>query len=290
MTSVEVVLTGLEAPEGPVALGGGAVAFVEQLRGQVTRWDPASGVRLVSRGPGAPNAITPGADGFLYAAQNGGVVNAWRAEEPAAPAIERRGFDGSIATIATAAGGEALRAPNDLAFGPDGRLYVTDPGEAYRPADPRAESRIFAFGPDGGTRIASPGPCYVNGLAFDTAGELLWVESYTRRVCRLREGQTEVLATLPDGHIPDGLAVAADGRLFIATVDSHGITVLAPDGELLGLIELDAHALPTNCAFDGGVLWVTDFGDGFVPGRGDGRLWRVETDAVGAPLPAGSLP
>ena len=95
---------------------------------------------------------------------------------------------------------------------------------------------------------------------------------------------------LPELHVPDGLAVARDGRLFIASVTSHGVSILGPDGAYLGLIELDDRAIPTNCAFDGSALWVTDFGDGFTPGAGDGRLWRVDTDAVGALLGAGHLP
>ena len=84
-------------------------------------------------------------------------------------------------------------------------------------------------------------------------------------------------------------AVAADGRLFIATVSSTGITVVSPDGEVLDLIELDDTALPTNCCFDGNALWVTDFGRDHEKVQGSGRLWRVETDAVGASLSTGSV-
>ena len=284
------MLEGLEAPEGPVVLASGAVAFVEQLRGQVTRWDAAAGPHVVSRGPGAPNSIALGSDGALYAAQNGGVVNEWRAEVPTHPAIERRGLDGTIETLVTAIGDDPLRAPNDLVFGPDGRLYVTDPGEAYDPQHPKALSRIIAIGSGGSEVVASPGRCYVNGLAFDPEGALIWVESYTRRVVRQVDGEPEVIAMLPELHVPDGLAVARDGRLFIASVTSHGVSILGPDGAYLGLIELDDRAIPTNCAFDGSALWVTDFGDGFTPGAGDGRLWRVDTDAVGALLGAGHLP
>jgi sugar lactone lactonase YvrE len=108
-------------------------------------------------------------------------------------------------------------------------------------------------------------------------------------VCRLGENGREVLCQLPENHVPDGLAVATDGRLFVTTVTSTGITVVSPDGEVLDLIELDESALPTNCCFDGSALWVTDFGRDYetVPGRG--RLWRVETDAVGAAVAIGTL-
>ena len=65
----EVVARGLEAPEGPVVLASGAVAFVEQLRGQVTRWMPQQ-VRTLCPWPGAPNSIALGSDA-LYAANGG---------------------------------------------------------------------------------------------------------------------------------------------------------------------------------------------------------------------------
>ena len=38
---------------------------------------------------------------------------------------------------------------------------------------------------------------------------------------------------LSDGHVPDGMAFAADGRLFVCTTISGGITVLSPEGEVL---------------------------------------------------------
>ena len=98
-----------------------------------------------------------------------------------------------------------------------------------------------------------------------------------------------MLCQLPDGHRPDGFAVASDGRLFVATVISHGITVVSPDGEVLDHLMLDERALPSNCCFDGAALWVTDFGVGWQDGAPTGRLWRVETDAVGQPLSRGSL-
>jgi sugar lactone lactonase YvrE len=67
--------------------------------------------------------------------------------------------------------------------------------------------------------------------------------------------------------------------------------VVAPDGEVLELIELDGDANATNCCFDGdGALWVTDFGMDWETREGAGRLWRVETDATGLPVPFGPTP
>ena len=90
-----------------------------------------------------------------------------------------------------------------------------------------------------------------------------------------------MLCQLPKNHLPDGLDVAVDGRMFITTVTSHGLTVVSPGGEILELLYLDDDALPTNCCFDGNVLWVTDFSVSWAEKHDTGRLWRVETDAEG---------
>ena len=272
--------SGLEVPEGPVPLPDGRIAFVQQVLGMVSAFD-GTGVSTISVGPGAPNAVTYGSDGFLYAAQNGGVVDEWRAEIPATPSIERISLTGEITTVATEIAGVPLQAPNDLVFGSDGRLYFTDPSEPYDPTAPRATNRLFALGDDGGEVLIELPPSYTNGLAFTPDERLVWVESYSRAVCVLEEGRRVLLCTLPDGHVPDGLTIAADGRLFIASAASHGITIVGPTGEILDHLFLDDRAFATNCCFVGSDLWVTDFGVGFRAGNGRGRLWRVETDAVG---------
>jgi gluconolactonase len=282
----EIVATGLDVPEGPVRLPDGRVALVEQFRGQVSVFD-GTAVSALAHVGGAANAVTLGDDG-LYAAQNGGVVGAWRSKDPRPPGIQRVHLDGTSEYVTTSVAGQPLLAPNDLTFGPDGRLWFTDPGHPYDPVRRGASGRLLAIGAGRDEVVADVGPVYCNGLAFGTDGRLVWVESYTRLVCRWRDGDREVICQLPEDHVPDGLAVATDGRLFITTVTSGGITVVSPEGEILDLIGLDATALPTNCCFDGEVLWVTDFGRDFESVPGSGRLWRVETDAVGAPLHTGT--
>lgn len=287
MGAAEVVATGLEIPEGPVLLPDGRVAFVEQKRGRVSVLGHDGSISTISESAGSPNAVTLGSDGCLYAAQNGGVVGDWRSPTPTAPAIERIHLDGTVETVATSVAGVPLKAPNDLVFGTDGRLYFTDPSEGYDPENRSETNRLFALGVDGGEVLIELEPSYTNGLAFLADGRLCWVESYWRTVCALEDGRRHVLTTLPENHVPDGLDVAVDGRLFVTTVMSHGITVVSPDGAVLDHLYLDDQALPTNCCFDGSVLWVTDFTVGNEQQEGLGRLWRVETDAVGKPQTPG---
>ena len=124
---------------------------------------------------------------------------------------------------------------------------------------------------------------YPNGIAFDTHGRLYWTESMAQRVCRLDDGEPTIFCQLPETHIPDGFAFAADGRLFVCTTTSGGLTVLSPEGEMLEEISIGNNA--TNCIFDGSTLYVTATQvDYLQAGDTGGTFWSVETDATG-PLP-----
>ena len=95
-------------------------------------------------------------------------------------------------------------------------------------------------------------PTFPNGIAVEADGSVVWAESYTGMVRRLRldTGAIEDIARLPgDKPICDGMAVAADGRLFVTTVNGGGIDVLWPDGRYDQAIK--AGVIPTNCVFDG---------------------------------------
>lgn len=283
----QVVAAGLAAPEGPALLPDKRIVFVEQMRGRVSVYD-GSTVSLVSQSAGSPNAVIPGADGNLYVAQNGGVVGNWRSSVRPSPGIQRIRVDGSVEYVCTEVEGVRAKAPNDLVFGPDGRLYFTDPAEGYNPGARTERAHLFAIDDRGGEVLLDVGTSYPNGLAFMVDGRLVWVETYERDVCVLEHGKRRKLCRLPENHLPDGMDVAQDGRLFVTTVASHGITVLSPEGAILDLLYLDDQALPTNCCFDGNVLWVTDFSIGWEEGA-TGRLWRIETDAIGKPPTPGTL-
>jgi sugar lactone lactonase YvrE len=84
------------------------------------------------------------------------------------------------------------------------------------------------------------------------------------------------------------MAFAQDGRLFVCTTISGGLTVLSREGEILEEIELGEHA--TNCIFDESTLYVTatKVADIHADQR-TGTFWRVETDATGLPLIPGKL-
>lgn len=289
----ELLAEGLGWAEGPTVLPDGRVCFVETYRSQISVWERGRGVSRYAYTAGGPNSCVLGLDGVLYACQNGGTVGPWRAEEMLPPSIQRISGEGATAEIiATELDGVAFNGPNDLVFGPDGRLYITDPG-TYRPDDPEP-SRLFVMEADGTGRLLaelSP-PTFPNGIAVEADGNVVWAESYTGMVRRLHlaDGRIEDIGRLPgEKPIADGMAVAADGRLYVTTVNGGGIDVLFPDGRLDQSIK--AGVIPTNVVFDGSTLYMTDAGvlaDSADASYG-GQLWRIDAEVEGLPTSYGRI-
>jgi len=272
--------------EGPVVMPDGAVVFCDGNTGELLRWHDGALARFAFTG-GSPWATALGTDGALYVTQGGNVPGS--GDSSAVCGIQRVNPDGSVELLSSEVAGHTLAAPNDLAFGPDGRLWFTDSGTEQDPrVDAPAPGRLFALDANGGEMLAERPQVYPNGIAFDGAGRMYWTESLAHRVCRWDDGQATIFAQLSDGHVPDGMAFAEDGRLFVCTTISDGVTVLSPDGEILEQIDLGEHV--TNCAFAGSTLYVTaTSGPELAADDRGGSFWQVETDAVGLPLFSGTL-
>lgn len=282
----ELLAEGLGWAEGPTVLPDGRVCFVETYRSQISVWQRGRGVSRYAYTAGGPNSCVLGLDGVLYACQNGGTVGPWRAQEMLPASIQRIEREGGKAEIiATELDGIRFNGPNDLVFGPDGRLYFTDPG-TYRPSDPEP-SYLFVMEADGTGELLAEldPPTFPNGIAIEADGSVVWAESYTGMVRRLKsDGSIEDIARLPgDRPVCDGMAVAADGRLFVSTVNGGGIEVIHPDGRYDEHIKVGV--IPTNCVFSGRDLYMTDAGvlaDSAEASYG-GQLWRIEANVEGLP-------
>lgn len=270
-----------------MVLGDGRLVFCDGNVGELLAWeDDAVGTFALTGG--SPWGAVLGSDGAIYVTQGGNVPGS--GDTSAVSGIQRVNADGSVELLCSEVDGLTLFGPNDLAFGPDGRLWFTDSGSEFDDRfDVRSPGRLFAITRDGGEMILELPDVYPNGIAFDAEGRLYWTESMAHRVCRLEDGKPAVFCQLGDDSVPDGMAFASDGRAFVCTTISGGVTILSADGAVLDHIDLGEHA--TNCIFDGPTLYVTATRSAEIEAsQRTGTLWAVETDATGGlPLLPGSV-
>jgi hypothetical protein len=116
--------TGLGHPEGPYELE----RRTGDLRQHLCQRDRLLGPEdQPPRAPmpssaAVPNACMLGSDGAVYSTQTPN-VGAWVAPEYRPPSIQKTKPDGTVEILVTEADGVKFDGPNDLTFGPDGRLY-----------------------------------------------------------------------------------------------------------------------------------------------------------------------
>ena len=257
-----MITTDLELPEGPVPLPDGAwlVTELDTRRGTVVRIT-ADGVREPIAKTGRPNGLAESRDGSFWVC------------ESLYPALLRLELSGEFTRELTEVEGEPLLWPNDLCFGPDGALYVTDSGILVgdflidgKPVE-GAESmptdgRVFRYDPASGEAwFLDRGLGFANGIAFGPDGALYANETMTGNVYRYRledgrlSGERETFGNVNDpayteGGLrgPDGMAFSEDGRLWVTVFGQGDITVLAPDGSVDHRIPIEGRS-PTNVTF-----------------------------------------
>jgi gluconolactonase len=260
---------GLGNPEGPVLLADGSWLFVEMHadRGCVSHIAADGTGRQVVARTGRPNGLAVDSAGTI-----------WVAESVNPPSLLRMSLDGSYEVFMTGADGVDFLFPNDLAFGPDGALYMTDTGipltpwhatvrrdreagtSEYRQMD--SDGRVWRLDLERkeGQRLDT-GLRFTNGIAFDAVGNLYANETITGDVLRYRWDGARVVPTrerfanvfdpeVPDSVFkgPDGMAFDTAGRLYVTVFGQGDVAVLEPDGGVAQRLELEGPS-PTNVAF-----------------------------------------
>jgi gluconolactonase len=256
-----VFADGLSAPEGPVALPDGTWLIVEggAGRGCVTHLSADGREKRVVKKTGRPNGLAVDDDGVIWVA------------ESKTPSLLRLTLGGESEVVATGWQNEAFLFPNDLCFGPDGALYLTDSGVfidnfvingSIRPdyADVNYDGRVYRIEVETGqvTKIDT-GIKFTNGIAFGPDNLLYANETLTGNVYRYdlsKGGNAQrklfgnvIPADAPPGWKgPDGMAFSADGKLYVAVFGQRDVTVLGANGEVVERIQTQGK-LPTNVAF-----------------------------------------
>lgn len=251
----------LSVPEGPVALVDGSWLVVEMgsARGCVTLLSTDGRRRELAR-TGRPNGLAVDQKGAIWVAES----------QP--PSLLKMTMDGGYDVVLTGCDGDPFLFPNDLCFGPDGMLYLTDSGIRFEDWSPAGKVRQdYASAPmDGRLYRVDPrsyeimeldrGYRFTNGLAFGPEDHHLYVaETVTGDIIRYPWlpdgiGSRELFGNVispeapPGLKGPDGMAFAANGDLYVTVFGQGDVTVLAADGSVRRRIRTRGNK-PTNVAF-----------------------------------------
>lgn len=262
-------------PEGPVWSAEQNTLYFTDISGDaIYRLQLPDTLETVQKPAGQPDGLALGPDHTLYVA-GFGARNVWRM------------VMGEQQVLAESYQGKRFNSPDDVIVRSDGTVYFTDPTfgidgtvglpRQTRELDFEGVYRIDARGELHLEDMAIPGP---NGVRLSPDERTLYVSSTTRGAVYAYDVQAD--GSLTNQRVWNGQLLAADsfcldeqGNVYIAT--ALGISVLSPDGALLGSIRVSG--LASNVAFGGPdrrSLFITT--RSLIPsGSGPtGRLWRID--------------
>lgn len=246
----EVFATGLDHPEC-IAFDRDGNLWAGGEAGQVYRIKPDGHVDEITNLGGFNAGLAFSRAGDLY------VCNSRRG-------VVRVKTDGRHEVFADRAGEHRLVYVNFPAFASDGRLYVSDSGHWKK-----RDGCLLRFDPEGRGEVVAGPLGYANGLALSADERVLFMaESDTARIMRFELRGDGALGT-PElyaesvGRMPDGLALAADGSLYVACYASDEIWRINT-ARKRALVAHDPFAIalnrPTNIAFRDKWMYVANLG------------------------------
>lgn len=224
-TASEVLMEGLAFPEG-VRWHDGALWFSDMHGHVVIRLDPDGDAETVAAVPECPSGLGFLPDGRLL------VVSMHDRR------LLRHEDDGL--QLHADLSGLAEWHCNDMCVDSRGRAYVGNFGDASAPPEPPHPTVLIMVDPDGAARVVAEDLWFPNGIAVSPDGGTL-VVAETRSVPGkltafdvAADGGLSNRRTLAsfEGGFPDGLAMDAEGAVWVAFPFGDELVRVTPDGEV----------------------------------------------------------
>ncbi|HWL83903.1 MAG TPA: SMP-30/gluconolactonase/LRE family protein [Roseomonas sp.] len=255
--------------EGPSFDREGNLWCVDLPNGRIYRIDAQGRFHVAAQYDGWPNGLKIHRDGRIFIADyKHGIMLLDPVNGKVTPYLERANL-------------ERFKAVNDLFFAGNGDLYFTDQGLTGL-HDPTG--RLFRVTPDGRVTCLLDNVPSPNGLVMNLDETMIYL-AVTRGNCVWR------VPLAPDGGVakvglfvqlsggwggPDGLAMDAEGRLFIAHVGMGSVWAVDRTGEPVWRIRSCRELHTTNLAFggpEGRSLFITE--------SASATILRAELDVPG---------
>ena len=153
-----------------------------------------------------------------------------------------------------------MNQPNDLAIGPDGTLWASDPNWA------QSTGQVWRIDRDGTTTLVAPNMGTTNGIEVSPDGKTLYVnESAQRNIWAFTITKDKTLTDKRlfkkfEDHGFDGQRCDVAGNLYVTRYGKGTVVKLSPKGEILQEINVLGKR-PSNLCFggpDGRTIYVTE--------------------------------
>lgn len=280
---VEKLATGFTFTEGPIWHPDGYLLFSDMPEDVRRKWSEADGIVEVMKPANKCNGMTLDADLKLVVCEH------WTSHVVRV-ALNPDGTESGRDVVASHFGGKELNSPNDVVVMSDGAIYFSDPpyGRMDVYGNPREQEMSFqgVYRIDPGTgevQLLIDDFAMPNGLAFSPDESILYINDSER--CHVRMFDVAADGSLTNGRmllegigtgnmadgIPDGMKCDREGNVWVT--GPHGVWVINPDGEHLGVVEIPEHVGNLNW---GGPRW----DELYVPSSTS--LYRFRTKTSGA--------
>jgi len=287
--TLETIADGFTWVEGPVwHKQGGYLLFSDIPANKIYQWRPGEGTKIFLKNSGYSGSTPfagkePGSNGLTLDV-NGQPVLCRHGDRQ----IGRLEANGRISTLADRYDGHRLNSPNDLVFKSNGDLYFTDPPfglpRAFLDTAKAPVQGVYRVAKDRTVTLIIGDIKAPNGIAFSPDEKTLYVSDVDPKRAAWLAYDVRSDGTVTNGRVlfdatrwrrdpffgPDGFKVDRYGNIFGAR--PGGISVIAPDGTLLGTIETGRPTSNVAWGEDGQTLFIT----------GGDSLYRLRLTTGGA--------
>lgn len=229
------ILDGLAFPEGP-RWHDGALWFSDMHAHEIVRLAPDGTRRTVASFDGPVSGLGWLPDGRLL------VVSM------SDKRVLRQESDGNFVThgdLSSIATGLA----NDMVVDAAGNAFVGNFGFSLHPMGEVKAAKLARVAPNGAVSVAAEDMMFPNGMVITPDGQTLIVgESFSRVLTAfdLKDGvlsNRRLFAALPEGALPDGICLDAEGAIWSASPSSSEVVRVREGGEVLARVKTEQLAI-----------------------------------------------